>query len=531
VIAAVSFVGSTPGASLAAQDTLRVLRRTPGDSAAPSSIVTIMFDRPVAGALDATMRAARVFHIAPDVAGSVVWRDPMTIRFIPAAPLTPGIRFTVTLDASIRAVDGARLAAPYRFKFRVSGPRLMARSFDRPGTGIVDTLAPDGHMRLLYSAPVDLARLQRDARLELSGCPSATTVALRATRQRPIAPNDPDAFRWAGGYQRDTIADRFRTVVELEPAGPPPLECDGKVVLPTMADDSSFGREERFAVRTAPVFRILKFDCQTGDLYCNSNLLTLWFASPVRRVDVAHHVHLNGQSVVINGQADVAKQWSVSVALAPRSRYSIRVDSEVRDVYGRRLEGPAEISAGTDDHIPQLAFAAGIITVPRSGPRTFPLRSVNARSIRVIAYRIPDSARTAVMNIAAAVLDARQAFRGLAAETTIVALPDRLNVDTTTEVALPAMALAADHPMVAIRVAIAEPLSDAYPPNISRERHAIVLGWPDRPSLWWFPYTLVQVTDLVVTARLVGVADGAALVTDIGNGRPRKNVTVTQIDP
>jgi hypothetical protein len=203
------------------------------------------------------MPAVRLFPIAPEVAGSVVWRDPLTIRFIPAAPLTPGTRFTVTLDATIRAVDGARLAAPYRFSFRVSGPRLMARSFDRSGA---DTLAPDGRMRLLYSAPVDLERLQRGARLELSGCPSATTVTLRALRQRPIAPEDPDAFRWAGGYQRDTIADRFRTVVELEPAAPLPLECDGKVVLPTMVDDSSFGREERYAVRTAPVFRILTLE-------------------------------------------------------------------------------------------------------------------------------------------------------------------------------------------------------------------------------------------------------------------------------
>jgi uncharacterized protein YfaS (alpha-2-macroglobulin family) len=530
VIAAAVLAGPGAVASLAAQDTLGVLRHTPGEGAAPSSIVTIMFDRPIAGALEATTPAARLFHIAPNVAGSVTWRDPVTIRFIPTAPLTPGERFTVTLDASVRAVDGARLAAPYRFSFRVSGARLLARSFDHPGWS-VDTLAPDGHMRLLYSAPVDLARLQRGARLELSDCPNATTVALRATRQRPLAPEDPDAFRWAGGYQRDTIADRFRTVVDLEPAASLPLECNGKVVLPTMDDDSSFGREERYAVRTAAVFRILNFDCQRWNPNCNSNQLTLWFASPVRRADIERHVHLDGQSVVINGQAEVEKQWSVKVALAPRSKYSIRVDAEVRDVYERRLEGPSEISASTDDHMPQLAFAAGIITMPHSGPRTIPLRSVNARSVRVIAYRIPDSARASVINMAAAVIDPAMAFRRLAAETTIVVLPDRLNVDTTTEIPLPALALAPDQPMVAIRVDIAQPLPDAYPPNISRERHAIVLGWPDRPSIWWFPYTLLQVTDLAVTARLVGAADGGALVTDLRTGRPRESVTVTQIDP
>ena len=75
VIAAVVLANPRPGTSLTAQGTLRVLRHTPGDVAAPSSIVTVMFDRPVAGALDATTPAARLFHIAPNVAGSVTWRD------------------------------------------------------------------------------------------------------------------------------------------------------------------------------------------------------------------------------------------------------------------------------------------------------------------------------------------------------------------------------------------------------------------------------------------------------------------------
>src|SRR5262252_333023 len=198
-----------------AQDTLRVLWHVPGDSASPSSTVTVMFDRPVAGALDSTVSAAKIFRITPRVAGSVVWRDPITIRFVPSEPLAPGVRYTVGIDTTLRAVDGARLEAPYQFEFRVRGPSLLARSFDYYGGP--DTLAPDGRIQLLYSAPVDLDRLGRGVRIELSGCAGPASVTYRAVRQHRPAPGDPQRFQYAGGYG-DSISNRFRTVVELEPA-------------------------------------------------------------------------------------------------------------------------------------------------------------------------------------------------------------------------------------------------------------------------------------------------------------------------
>src|SRR5215467_5690747 len=205
-----------------AQDSLRVLSHTP-TTASPSSIVTVTFDRPIAGAMD-TLPPSRVFRIAPDIAGTLTWRDPTTIRFVPSKPLQPGTEYTVTIDTSARAVDGSRLGAPFHFSYRVTGPQLLLRSFDRFVGFLKDTLAPDGRIELLYSAPVDLARLAGAMRIELTGCPGAGTIAYHPLLQRPLSPNDPIAFRQAGGYQHDSIADRFRSLVELEPVGPLPVE-------------------------------------------------------------------------------------------------------------------------------------------------------------------------------------------------------------------------------------------------------------------------------------------------------------------
>src|SRR6266498_4892548 len=93
---------------------LRVLRVTPADTASATAVVSVTFDRPVAGSLDATVDPKSIFTIAPQVAGRLEWRDPITLRFTPAAPLNPATAYTVTVSNTFAAMDGSKLDAPYR---------------------------------------------------------------------------------------------------------------------------------------------------------------------------------------------------------------------------------------------------------------------------------------------------------------------------------------------------------------------------------------------------------------------------------
>src|ERR1041384_641992 len=99
---------------------LRVIRTTPAGSADPASAITVTFDRPVAGSLDRTVDPKTVLALEPEVRGVWDWRDPVTVRFRPAAPLHAGLTITVTVRSGVTAMDGSALAEPYRFSFRVS---------------------------------------------------------------------------------------------------------------------------------------------------------------------------------------------------------------------------------------------------------------------------------------------------------------------------------------------------------------------------------------------------------------------------
>src|SRR3989449_7008482 len=98
---------------------LRVLRVTPSDRAAATAVVSVTFDRPVAGSLDASVDPKRIFTIAPAVAGRVEWRDPITLRFTPPAPLDPATQYTLTVSHEVAAMDGSRPGEPCRLTFPV----------------------------------------------------------------------------------------------------------------------------------------------------------------------------------------------------------------------------------------------------------------------------------------------------------------------------------------------------------------------------------------------------------------------------
>jgi hypothetical protein len=134
----------------------------------------------------------------------------------------------------------------------------------------------------------------------------------------------------------------------------------------------------------------------------------------------------------------------------------------VRDAYDRQLTGRLGLTAATGDFASRVAHAVGVITASRSGAPTFPLRSLNVRSVRVIGYRVPDSARVAFMSTAAGANDPSQFLRGLAAETTLVELPDRLNVEYDDRRSAPADRARARSPNGLVQALVAERLPDAY---------------------------------------------------------------------
>src|ERR1041384_3534171 len=200
----------TVGAAVVSTDgALKVLRVSPQNAAESTDDITVTFDRPIAAGLDSTVDPKAFFAITPRVMGKLEWRDPVTIRLHPAAPLPAGVTYTVKIANTFKAMDGSQLDAPYSFSFRVRGPKILDASPVNQWSSPL-YLTPGTHFTLLVSAPANLSLLAGLMSADVGRCVRGKTIPLRPLTQRRIGKQD-ERWRyygtWTGG---DTTKDLRR---------------------------------------------------------------------------------------------------------------------------------------------------------------------------------------------------------------------------------------------------------------------------------------------------------------------------------
>ncbi|HVX87812.1 MAG TPA: Ig-like domain-containing protein, partial [Gemmatimonadales bacterium] len=274
--------------------TLRVLRALPAGDAGPLATVSVSFDRPIAASLEGVSAdPSRILKLEPAVAGRAEWRDPVTLLFTPARPLAPGTSYKVTVDTTFTSADGARLAAPYRFEFRVRGPKLLAGLPVGPNRS-PSLITPLDTFTLVLGQSISPAALTRWTWIETDRSCSAgrQVIRLRIADQGPIPQNASWELREAGGWERDRRADSLRRVVALVPADPIPLDCAAALIAPPWFDELGAELPGRFTFRTYGPFKIEDANC-TGTCQVGPvGPAYLRFSTPVKGAEIQRHVTL-----------------------------------------------------------------------------------------------------------------------------------------------------------------------------------------------------------------------------------------------
>ncbi len=485
---------------------LRVLRATPSGEASPTASVTVTFDRPVAGSLDRTVDPRKVLTIAPAVAGTLDWRDPVTIRFRPAAPLASNTVYTVTVAKDFAAMDGSRLSRPYRFSFRVRGPRVLAGWPVGPNGGS-RYLPPNARFDLVVDAPVDSAAVARSAYLDFGqSCSAPGVVRLRLETQQAVTADDRWDFREAGGWDRDRAADPLRRVVRLAPRAPLPRGCAGELVVPAAFDERD-GAPRRWTFATYGDFRLTAATCGWSRAACPTGPLVVRFSTPVRGAELRRFLSIRpAVPFDIGDTSEVRAEWTLDARLAPRTAYAVVADRRLTDRFGQPLTGNPVATAVSTGYAPAVNYASGRAVVERKGPGTFALSFVNVDTLEVVTAPVPDTLEAAFLSrsewswndLWPALLPGARRRR-----IPVTGPRDRVRIYG---VGLPAPAYRSARTPTLVALQVTSPRLD----SLSRRNR---------------PIALLQVTDLGVHAR-IGSEDGVVWVTGASDGSPRAGASV-----
>lgn len=493
---------------------LRVLRVTPTSPAEPHDVVTVTFDRPVAGGLDATVDPAAIFSISPTVPGRVEWRDPVTLRFTPSESLTPGVTYTVTLTPNFTAMDGSRLERTYSHTFRVSPPQVLG-GYPVGWYEQARWVSPEQTFSILVSAPVDPELLARYSFVRLSpSCGGEEVVRMRPAGMRRLTRDDPAVLHYLGrrrGYALGSPEDP-RRLVDLVPVAPLPLGCQASLHTPRELDATSVSLHA-WTFSTYGPLALANVECQ-GGARCPAGPIRVTFTNPVRGADVLRHVRIAPDvPFTIEDTAAVGAVWTLHAELRPREHYAVVVDTALTDVFGQRMQSVGVRAIVTTGYPPRVSYEFGRLLVERHGFRTLAVQHVNVDTLEVTAIPVPDTMEVAFLGQTWGWWEPWSALESRAVRWSIPVTGGQ-DVRRFTGVALPGPA--------------GETRAAARPATL----YALRIGGAQLDSVTrrHQPIAVVQVTDLAVHARL-GADQAVVWVTGVSDGLPRAGARVTLYDP
>ncbi|HJU64308.1 MAG TPA: Ig-like domain-containing protein, partial [Gemmatimonadaceae bacterium] len=493
-------------------DTLRVMRVSPSGEATPTQPITVTFDRPVAGSLDYSVDASRIFRIEPATAGRVEWRDPVTVAFYPAAPLRPDTRYTITVANTFRAMDGSRLPDPFEYTIRVKGATLLTGS--PVGKEIAAKhVIPDSRFELVWSAPVDPARVAAASYLEFNAACNTREriVRLSSMRVRTVQQHDPWTYR-APRYEEGAPQepDSLRRVVELQPRSNLPYGCAGELVSPAELNTGNTKGFVRWPFSTYGPLQIAETSC-TGSRYCPTGPILVVFSTPVKGTEVQRRLRIvPATAFTLRDSSAESDSWVLQAKLTPRTTYAIVVDTAMRDVFGQKLEGNPASAVRTTGYAPSVSYPHGRMLVERNGFATLAVQHVNVDTLVATIAPVPDTLESHFLRRSE--WSWGDLWKTVANQATTRRLPVRAGNDavTVTGIKLPSPTARDGRAPTLYAVKISGPApdtSESRSPNIA----------------------LVQVTDLGVHAK-VGPENGVVWVTGVEDGLPRAGASVTLYD-
>ncbi len=298
--------------------------------------LTVIFNRPIVPltTLDQMDNLPVPLNISPAIEGTGQWLNTSVYLFTPSTYWAGGTTYTVTVDNSLAALDGATMDAPYTFSFTTLMPAVVET---RPAPDTFEAQGLEIPIQLTFNQPIDRASFEANFTLSIDGVADLPingtfewnddSTGVKYTHGEPFPLQSPLVF----GFPAESV-----------------FEASGKVALPAF--------EERFSTVGLPA--IISTYPQDGELTSPYGNFQIYYASRMNPETLNDKVLI--EPAPYGGASFFYRDWenalSVSFIAEPSTEYRVTIQPGSEDIYGNKIETPFTFSFITDAYEPSLSL-------------------------------------------------------------------------------------------------------------------------------------------------------------------------------
>ncbi len=364
-------------AEMAQAGDLKVTYASPkGSTEAPHEYdsLVVIFDHPIIP-LEALSegRGSELIQLEPSFAGKYRWLNPKTLSFTPDKIFPFATEIRATIPAGTKALDGFILKENFSWTFQTLRPRLL-HHFPRHEQ---KWLRPDTEILLVFNQPIQKSKSHfafKKAEKDAAGVPIEFSIKVPGTdllEENGI--ESPPEYTLLLQPKEKLLPDS-RYIVEI---------AEG---LPGRQGTLGLEKPVTFHFETYSTFTFISLDA--GDNHNPRDSLKFSFSNPIPYNTFVQKIHFEPMVAI----PDYYSEWEqsdstiwINLPLQPETKYKVRIEAELQDVFGNKLPEDIEQEFVTAPYPASFSMNTRHRIVEAYSDLNYPLYVVNTPEIMVEA--------------------------------------------------------------------------------------------------------------------------------------------------
>ncbi len=286
--------------------------------------------------------------ITPALKGKYRWLGTNTLTFIPQDTLTLASRYTVTIPAGTKAVDGTSLERDYTFSFETLRPKLLQSSIGDQATNVdIKT-----KIFLLYNQSLRSESMSNKISLRKSDYNEIVSAQIDFASKEEIK---------SYSDQNYVTGDMTNRLVVIRPTNSLLMGSKYRISVESGVKGTvgMLASDNRTEIDFSTYDKLLLRNTETP--LTPTGAIKFYFTNRVDGDELKKHVHIEPAVEMIDAYGSWNAEYPAEVyfKFAPQTSYTVTIDGDTKDDFENELGQSQSISFQIGDYEPSVFFNTG----------------------------------------------------------------------------------------------------------------------------------------------------------------------------